>query len=284
MTMGMEDYFVGYVTDPLKQLVYLNFDGGTTTQYSDYGNFTFDAFDTATLSDQLAGDANRTTLITGGGGVTGILANILTIFNTLPATLPGAPGGGLAQLVAQADFSDFTAAVSGLWFTTVNPSTQGLVQGSDYTTVYIGAPDQPLPGLLGLASGIDVAGRNPANEAIVIADNFAGIVPVTSTVQMLNSYSIAFANIIAHELGHAIGLNHQPTTRLPLSWELLADDPDNDTLTADDSNAGSVGLMAYQSNALLISELSLLGTAPLTSEEFAIGNVDTAQLLVWWFA
>ncbi len=287
VTLGTATYDVGYVSNHLrssKQLVYVNFDGGVSTKTSN-GVLAFTPFNPADLDLLLTGGSFRDTLINGGVGVTGIMEHVLAIYNDLPASLPGAPVGGLAHSVDDLGWSAYLAADTGIWFTTVNPATaQGLDPNLDFTTVFVGSTTGAPPFLLGEASDIDVAGRNPADEAIVIVNNHAGQGGVGTIDQLLNRYALALSYTVAHELGHTLGLNHQPTTFITDSWLLLTDDPDNNPLTADDSNAGKLGLMAYPSTFTVTTMRAALGTADMTSQEFGVGQLDTQQLLVWWFA
>ncbi|NIA06441.1 MAG: hypothetical protein GWP14_02195, partial [Actinobacteria bacterium] len=275
--------------DP-KQLVYLNFDGGTTTDFTDssYVGFevTVEAFDSSLLDAAVAGYED--TLINGGTvdstTITGIVDNIISIFQNTAASHPaGALTVNEIDVSNPVDWATYTAATEGLWFTTVDPATaQGLDPTADFTTIFIGR-ETVLSGTtgLGLASSIDFANLDKADNALVFAQNFAGMSLAGNTTDKLNEYSRAFANTTAHELGHVLGLNHQPTDFV--TYALLADDPDNNDLTADDSNTG-VGLMAYKPNPQRTGELNELGTATLTSTEFPVGWIDTQDLLLRWLA
>ena len=89
--------------------------------------------------------------------------------------------------------------------------------------------------------------------------------------------------MISHELGHTLGLNHQPTTHSNLTTRLLNDDPDNNPLTPDDSNNG-LALMGYPDESGEVDNLLELGTANLSAGELAVGQIDTADLLIRWFS
>lgn len=269
------------------QLVYLNFDGGTTTKYAEEFNkeVTVEAFDLADIDPELAGNEN--TIIFGGGGVTGIIDNILAIFQNTAASYPANPpayGSGI-NTVYTTNQADWTAATEGIYFTTVDPSTWGLDEDTDFTTAFIGEADSvEFTGadLLGIASNIDLAGQSKADNAVVFAQALAnyGSPPADITAR-LNHYSYALANVIAHELGHTFGLNHQPTDFI--NYELVDDDPDNNPANGNDCNTGP-GLMAYVPADVETQQLLELGTAPLTSTEFPIGDIDTQDLLIRWFS
>lgn len=263
-----------------RQLVYLDFDGGTATKYAEDNAIPVDPFSFDYIDPTLAGYED--TAINGGTSVVGIVDNIMAIFTNTPASNPA--GGITVQRITT--LSEWTAAADGLCFTTVDPATWGLDPETDFTTIFIGKEDQVLGtswGLIGLASNIDIAHQSPADNAIVFAQNVANFSTASTTAGRLNDYSRLLANTAAHELSHTLGLNHQPTSG-PVDTHLLADDPDNDPLTPDDSNQGQ-GLMAYDVPMTdMLASLDELGTAPLAMFEFPIGDIDTADLLIRWLA
>ena len=269
-----------------KQLVYLDFDGGTATKY--YIPVAVDPFDMADIDPSL--DGYEDTMINGdvGIGVTGIVENMITIFTNTPATHPlGALTVQEIDVGDPGDWAAYQAASEGLYFTTVDPATaQGLDPETDFTTVFIGNASDWIfgGGLLGIASGIDVANQSKADNALVFAQNFSFYVPYTtwySTPARLNQLSRAFANTTAHELGHVLGLNHQPTT-FTSDALLTPDDPNND---GDPSEANTgVGLMAYAPITDDINQVMELGTDDLSSGEFPVGQIDTADLLLRWLS
>jgi len=273
-----------------KQLVYLDFDGGTATKYADeYGQLVpVSAFDMASVDISL--DGYEDTLINGGGDVTGIVDNVMSIFTNTPA------GDPLGQLNVQristlAEWTD-PGAVEGLYFTTVDPATWGLDPDTDFTTVFIGEANDWIfgGGLLGLASDIDVANQSKADNALVFSQNFAMYASSTtgSETDRLNQFSRAFANTAAHELGHTLGLNHQPKDGYDaigtddIDFNLLADDPNNDGDNSD-ANVGG-GLMAYVPVVDDLNNLSELGTGRFSPTEFVIGHIDTQTLLLRWLS
>ena len=268
-----------------KQLVYLDFNGGDTTKFTSAGerNVHVDALDASELDASLAGQ--ESTLINGNADVTGIVDNMISIFTDLPGTFPGVkPSVQRIDVSNATDWAAYQAASSGLWFTTVDPATaRGLDPDTDFTTVFIGRADTRVflqSGILyGIASNIDVAGQSKADNAIVFVQSFNGYSFGGTAQDRLIEYSRALANVAAHELGHTLGWNHQPTNRS--DFLLTADDPDNDEGTPDDSNQG-VGLMAYAPREETVTELSQLGTADLA--EFPIGQIDTVDLFSRWFA
>ena len=286
--------YIGYVSDnkrPNKQLVYLNFDGGTTNQINYTGSVTINAFNANVLDDNLAGQTDPLIYGDVDMGVTGILDNLETIFTTIPASMGSLP----VHFIDLNDVDDLALYndpdAKGLFFTLNNPdSIEALGPDADFTTIFIGETDYSRGDLFGIASNIDVAGMNPNDQAIIFTEAFANLASGVDNAVILNQYSIALSAVIAHELGHTLGLNHQPTDRTNEHYLLLNDDPDNSgPALSTDANGGQPGLMAYTPYSVMFTQLAFLGTAPL-SPEFGIGDdilslgsIDTAQLLINWF-
>ena len=275
--VGQNNNYLG--ANSPKQLVYVNFDGGVATQYSN-PSVRVQAFRTIDLDNNLAD--MESVIIEGSGTVTGIMDHILSIYSDTPASNPA---GHLTvrkiDLNDPDDWADYLAADEGLWFTTDDPSTMGLDPLEDYTTVFVGPTDNRAfgygPGLVGLASEVDINNMNKANNAIVFAQNFVGYSLAGSVDARLNEYSTQLANTIAHELGHTLGLNHHPIDEV--HYNLLSDDPDNNPATPNDSNTGP-SLMAYAPSQVETKYQMELGTADLA--EFSIGQADHVSQLLWW--
>jgi len=263
-----------------RQLVYLDFDGGTATKYEDVGPVAVDAFSFVDIDASLVGYEDLA--VNGGSGVVGIVENMISIFTNTPASHP------LGSLNVQriTTLAEWTAATEGIYFTTVDPATWGLDPETDFTTVFFGDTDHPSEALAyGLASDVDLASQSLADNGLVFASSFAGLSTAGTTVSRLNDYARALANTGAHELGHTLGLNHQPTVAGLLGNNLLLDDPDNNIATLDDSNVG-LALMGYMPVTEMVSELAELGTAQLSIDfvEFGVGYIDTADLLLRWLS
>lgn len=277
-TVGQHNNLLG--ANAPKQLVYLNFTGGMPTKYDINSQIT--AFKASDLDSRLTG--KETELIEGSGGVSGIVDDIMSIYRNTPASYPG---GSLnvqrVDLTNPVDLAAYNAATDGLWFTTVDPSAVGLSAETDFTTVFIGVGNDlnytPGGGLLGIASTVDFMNMGKADNAIVFTNNYANYANVSGMTALLDAYAKALANCAAHELGHTLGLNHQPTNFV--DFMLLPDDPDNNPATPDDSNQG-VGLMAYATAAEDTTVLEQLGTAELAYGECSIGYIDTVDLTIKW--
>ena len=286
-----------------KQLVYLDFDGGIATKYEELfgvSSVNVDAFDLGEIEKAL--DGYEDTIINGSSDVWGIVDNILDIFENTTQWAPSwttHPAGILTvvRIEDAADWISYQSSPDGLWFTTVDPAGPdwittidpggpALDPETDYTTVFFGSAWVPGMGStdLGLASNIGVANISKADNAIVFTQNFDYYTPNNlglSETDKLNRMSRALANTGAHELGHTLGLNHQPTTWNVWDYLLTPDDPNNNSATGDDSNSG-YGLMAYMTTEHDLTYLAELGTDDLESSEFPIGQIDTTNLLLSW--
>jgi hypothetical protein len=278
---GGNEQSIAYVSNAYrvsKQLIYLDFDGGVS-ENTGIGTVEFEALDAGELDIRLVGETGR--LISGGSGVTGIVDNVVSILD-VGSYLPNLPGASTFNVqTLGGDLSAFSAASTGIYITTVDPTLSGLDPDEDFSTVFVGQSDANNPSLLGIAEDIDVAGQEIAEEAIVLAENYAGESTATTVVDLLNEYSRALANVVAHEYLHTAGFNHQPTSFS--DYETIVDDPDNDG-DATDSNDGAFAIMAYAPLSVELAELGQLGTADLSESEFPVGQIDTATLFVRWFS
>ena len=256
-----------------KQLVYVNFNGGTAVKMSnaDVGAFTF--------ADVDAGLVGRE-----GEFISGVMDYILEIYRTVPASIVAA--GWTVEMIDGVffDWSNYESATNGLFFTTVDPATQGYSASTDFTTIFVGYTDLtqfgygPGSTVLGLGQ-MDRANADKANNAIIFAQQYAGeasvLLPLASR---LDQYICAFANSIAHELGHNLGMNHQPTSG---SGMLVTDMIGGNVWPASPARA----LMAYGTMYEYLTTLSFLGTAPLedfTSLGSRLGHIDTLTMASWW--
>ena len=273
-----------------KQLVYLDFDGGITSKYQerDGREYAITPFDMSEVDLSVAGSEEL--LINGGTAgdgetVTGIVDNMVSIFQNTPASHPDGSITVLSlDISSDADWATYLAADEGLFFTTIDPTTRGLDIDADFTTIFIGGVTGISGGSLGLASSIDFANMEKSDQAWVASNNFDYYISYLTTMtvsEKLDAYSFAFANTTAHELGHIMGLRHQPTDFV--NFYLISDDPDNNPGTANDSNTGAA-LMAYASPEADIAGLMELGTALFTTSEFPIGHIDTAESLINWLS
>ena len=278
---GGNEQYIAYVSNSFrvsKQLLYLDFDGGVS-QNTGIGTVTFEALDAGVLDISLDGQTDR--LINGGSGVTGIMDNVASILD-VGSYLPNLPGASSLNVqTLGSDLSAFNTASTGIFITTVDPTLSGLDPDEDFSTVLVGQSDANNPGLLGIAEDIDVAGQEIAEEAIVLAENYAGVSSATNLVDRFNEYSRALANVVAHEYLHSAGFNHQPTNFT--QYQTLVDDPNNDGDDSD-SNDGNFAIMAYAPFSVELAELGQLGTADLSDSEFPVGQIDTASLFVRWFS
>ncbi len=126
-----------------RQLVYLDFDGGTATKY--YDDYGFDvpvpAFDLNAIDPRLVGYED--TVINGDGNVVGIVDNVISIYRNTPASHPA----GQLTVERITTLAEWNAAVEGLYFTTVDPAAWGLDPETDFTTVFIGDADDTVFGV-----------------------------------------------------------------------------------------------------------------------------------------
>ncbi|MCL2700516.1 MAG: YdgA family protein [Phycisphaerae bacterium] len=275
---------LGY-NDP-KQLVYINFTGGVATKFLDSHGFDavpVGAFNLREIDPTLA---NLESQIINGGvvngvGITGIMEYLLEIYQTVPASVLGM-GWNVQQIVTAFDWDAYESATNGLFFTTINPATKGYDSETEYTTIFVGNANTMLFGgsLLGIACQVDLANMEKADNAIVFSQMYAGFATASTVAGRLQQYSFALANCIAHELGHTLGLNHQPTVGY---YYTLMPDLYGGDLWADMFDMGA--LMAYRPMYDDMSSLSYLGTA--YAEHFRgmygyVGYVDTLTQLTWW--
>ncbi len=273
-----------------KQLVYLNFTGGLSTQVDPDGrgqpeDVKFDPFDAAVLDKDLAGSTNlllKGGFLPDGQMVTGIIQNILTIF----ADTPGShPLGTLNVQFIGNDLQAFTNALSGLFFTTTDPRNSGL----EFTTLFVGPSDfqsvTTTGRLLGIAQGLDLANLDKGDDALVFLESFAGLSSGVSRADKLNAYARDIANTVAHELGHILGLPHTEAQN-------FSDLPHNDPGVEDDSNISDIfgnlidraSLMSSGTNRLGFTDIGLrrLGTSRVERGEFPVGDLDQVDLLLKW--
>ena len=248
---------------------------------------TVEPFNADTINPILSG--LEQVLIDGDGTeVIGIIDNMITMFTTGPAH----PLGSVAAVRFDADdltalAGDLTNLPDGIVFTTEDPSLFGFDPSVDFMTLLVGEADAP--GLLGLASDVDLANLDKAGEAITFTQNFINATASTNLNTVLNEFSTAISVVTAHEAGHLLGLNHTERVTLP-------DDPNNDGDSSDAAESGLVNLIASgrANDPEDLFNLTVLGPSSIRSElEFTqIGNsadpleseavIDSLWLLLNW--
>lgn len=249
------------------QLVYLDFDGGTSREIRP--NQFVKAFNAGEVHPQL--DGLDSVLIEGstnfqGSVVTGIVDNIMNIFQNVPTTHPG--GVLNVQRFVSAELQALNSNIDnlpkGLIFTTVDPSLFGFDADTEFTTLFIGQLDTA-PGLFAEASVIDFANESKGDEAIVFAQNFSILDPGSLQLpDLLNTFSTSISGTTAHELGHTLGSNHTERS-------VVVDDPNNEGVLDDSFIAGELNLMSGGPTNIFPDDFLLpgvLGTAPVAVGEF----------------
>ena len=166
--------------------------------------------------------------------------------------------------------------------------------------MFVGDSDSPHSSSLdGIASTVDHMNSSDGDEAVIFLETFSRLTLAVDIDTRLNEYSRALANVIAHEFGHTLGLNHtgslsfsftDPDTGevfefgdfndlYPNTDHPFPDDPDNDPATPDDSNTGT-SLIGSARPDEEIESLWELGTANLTAGEFPVGDNDQVDQLL----
>lgn len=295
------DEQIGYVSNAIgqnnnllgannpRQLIFLDFAGGVSGSVRP--GDTIDPFDVSDFNETLGALAgSNAQMIVGGGGVTSIIDNLVSIYANI-LTTGGARSFDATDLANIHSLSDLPL---GITFTTVDPSSvAGFGLGSsEFKTVLIGHKDDEL-GLFGQASFIDIDHANMGGEAVIFTDTFAFLSVGTGVTNQLNKYSLGFANVIAHELGHTLGFNHT-------EGFLVADDPDNNPLTDNDpvvdytkpvgDPARILGIHSAMSAGpnIPVADITaapfVFGTSTLEPSEFVVGWLDEAWLLQLWLS
>ncbi len=270
------DEVIAYTLDNVKnvpkQLVYLNFEGGQSDDPGFGGVLDYEAFDASVLDPTFDLD-DASELIDGSDDIVSIAQNVRLILRNTPKTHPN---GRLTVKVIGADLTKFINGENGIYLTTVDPSTSG----EEFTEVFLGVPEVTMPGVFGMASQVDMANMNKSDEVRMFLQPFAGMSPGGEKVIRLNGYSMALANVVAHELGHVFGLNH--TEGLT-----VLDDVNNDNGTVDDviEFTGVANMMAAGEVSIVPDDLMIhnfVGTAQLYGKEFPRGHSDSLISLMRW--
>ena len=275
-----------------RQLVYLDFDGGTVDQVAAFEGRYVAPFDASTITPLLAG--REEVMINGGTDddgdpIAGIVELVAQVYQDSPDSHPL---GRLHVEVLDDDLAPFLdPAAEGLFLTTVDPALSGLDPAEDFTSLRIGQVDAPV-GLYGLADGIDLANMSKRNEAIIFVQNFAllnfAISEPGNIDTLTREFAEAIAGTTAHELGHLLGLNH--TLR-----NTIIDDPDNDGDATDSVPAGLLNLIAAGPDSVFPDDflaLPYLGTSRISTDEFpSIGgtgnqqaSIDVLTNLLFWLS
>lgn len=79
----------------------------------------------------------------------------------------------------------------------------------EFTTIYLAnnyGADNSYGGLLGIAQSLDPLNQDRSEEAIIFVNSFTGFVPGQT-----NDLGTALGTVVAHELGHTLGLRHNGT-------------------------------------------------------------------------
>lgn len=285
-----------------RQLVYLNFDGGIDVDTPAQG-IAISPFDPALLDPAFLPIVNlKSRLINGdtinGQLLTGILDNLITIYTTTALSKapvqPNATNTLNVEVLRTADdfINEYEApGAQGIFFTRINPALLGYDSQTEFTTILVGQTIFPNPPL-GISPAIDYMNLNKGGGSTVFTNAFTGLSFNTDLVGRLNDYSTALANVIAQELNHNLGLPNTIDVLYDVVDPLVPvnhpfpDDPDNNPLTPDDSNAALFATMS--SNFNLAPDGTLLprrlGTTLLEPTLFPVGDEDSVDLLLRWLS
>jgi hypothetical protein len=275
-TLGAANNSLGFNSP--KQLVYVNFGGGTATQFTDtISSVSVNGFSMDGIDSTLSGREHD--IVFGAAGITGIMDNLVAIFNS------GQPTNVLGTLRAQQlDLNNashrafYDATADGLFLTTTDPASVGI---SDYATVFVGqADDWAFGDVRSVASAVDIANMSKSGQAIIFTQKFVGLSAAASDVSRAAAYSMGFANSIAQEIGHLLGLVDTYQT-------LTLDDPDEVAPLAD-VNSGRQSVMTAPAFLSFPTTWTAgrwyLGTASVYGGygSFSIGSQDQVTSLLRW--